>query len=266
MSNISMDEKLADLRKVIFRLSEAGCQLSAENERQSAVLESANSEIDYLKEKVKTLEGDNEFTINYNTELKEEKTALLKDVENLECENQKMSDKIDILEKEKRSLNEKINQLQKDNDKLTRKICDYEEAKNSKKSELQNKLNSAEIKNQELSTENYALKRQVVNQEQMKKDLSRLINQIDDIRKSVRCMKDNEDEISKADDTTLSKSTEKTEQPENDNGKDGKPADDSNKTGYDGSENNESGQNGSNSSEDTDGENSKPPIMIGGMD
>ena len=196
MSKISMDEKLTDLKKVIFKLSEIGCLLSAENEKQSELLKSTESEITYLKGQVKKLEEDNEFTINYNTELKEEKTALSKDVESLEYENQEMADEIDLLEKENKSLNERISQLKNDNDKLTRKLYEYEDAKKSKKSELQSKLNLAEEQIRELNTENYSLKRQLANQEQMKKDLNRLMNQIEDIQKSVKGLNDNGENVS----------------------------------------------------------------------
>ncbi len=122
MSQISMEEKLADLRKVIIKLSEAGCTLEAENEKQSELLKSAESEIAYLKGKVNKLEEDNEFTINYNTELKEEKAVLLQENEDLLDENGE--------------LEEKIKKLEEDNRKLSAKLYEREDEKKSKKAEI----------------------------------------------------------------------------------------------------------------------------------
>ncbi|MDE7137569.1 MAG: hypothetical protein K2O29_03815, partial [Ruminococcus sp.] len=68
MSKISMDEKLKDLKKVIFKLSEIGCMLSTENEKQSAMLIAKDKHISDLEEQVNKLYADNDETMKSNTD------------------------------------------------------------------------------------------------------------------------------------------------------------------------------------------------------
>lgn len=264
MSQISMEEKLSDLKKVILELSKAGCSLVSENERQSELLIEKDKHISDLQEQVNRLYADNNATMESNTDLQRQ---------------------IEVLWNDNDKLKNDVKKLEDDNRKLNRKIYDYEEAKKSRKSELQTKLNFAEEENKNLKIENYTLKRQLENQEQMRKNLIRLMNQLEEVKKSVDGLKYKGDNISenveryvnpitKSDETTegcngnenqnvMFKASEPTKQV-NDNIQTSDPIQSQTSSGFDDTTNNNT-----NSNEElkyNGNENSEPPIMVGGMD
>ncbi|MDE6664695.1 MAG: hypothetical protein K2K14_00680 [Ruminococcus sp.] len=186
MSHISMEEKLSDLKKVILELSNAGCSLSAENKKQSELLERQDGEISFLKGKLKELENDNNETINDNTDLQLKNSDLENELENLDNENQELIDEIEDLEKKNKSLNNRVGELEKENSKLKKAINDYEEAKKSKKSELQYKLNIAEERIEKLE-------KQLADKEQVNIYMSSLLDKIGNVQKSLDSLKDDND-------------------------------------------------------------------------
>lgn len=181
MSNISIDEKLTDLKKVIFKLSEIGCMLSAENEKQSELLKSADSEIVYLKGQVKKLDDDNNEAMQSNTDLQRVNAEF-------ERENQYLLDENDKLDKENKNLRDKIRSLQDENNDLKKDRRKLEEKIGQKKSSLQKELDTA---NETIAN----LRKQVSDKEQMNIYMSSLLEKIGCVQITIENMKDNGDNI-----------------------------------------------------------------------
>lgn len=181
MSNISMDEKLTDLKKVIFKLSEIGCILSAENEKQSAMLAEKDKRISDLAEQVKKLDDDNNATVQSNTDLQRANAEF-------ERENQYLLDENDKLEEENKNLRDTIRRLQDENNDLKKEKRKLEEKIGQKKSSLQKELETA---NETIAN----LRKQVSDKEQINIYMGSLLEKIGCVQTAVENLKDNGDNI-----------------------------------------------------------------------
>ncbi len=182
MSKISMDEKLTDLKKVIIKLSEIGCELSAENKNQSAMLMAKNKHISDLEEQVNKLYADNNATIESNTELQRANAEF-------ERENKNLSDDNEELYEKNKSLCDKISELERKNEGLKKEINKLEEQKGQKKSRLQEELKTAKERISKLE-------KQIEDKNQIDIRISSLLEKIGDIKETIENLKDNGDNSS----------------------------------------------------------------------
>lgn len=177
MSNIIMDEKLTDLKKVIFKLSEIGCILSAENEKQSAMLAEKDKHISDLAEQVNQLNDDNNETMQSNTDLQRANAEF-------ERANQYLVDENDKFEEENKNLRDTIRRLQDENNDLKKEKRKLEEKIGQKKSSLQKELETA---NATIAN----LRKQVSDKEQINIYMGSLLEKIGCVQTAVENLKDN---------------------------------------------------------------------------